>query len=102
MKHLKTFEENYINNMHDMVDPEPGFTPPFEPGSENEVIQRYCEKYPDNADFFNAFIDVYPTSEEYQASVLGACEDEYENDEDSYDDDDDDDDHVGLTDEGSH
>ena len=39
MKHLKTFEENYITNMQDMVDPEPGFTPPFEPGSEDEVIK---------------------------------------------------------------
>ena len=93
MKHLKTFKENYITGMSDMVDPEPGFTPPFEPGSEDEVIQRYVAKFPDFSEFFENFLDRFPDKETFEERLWDYFdEDEYDDaDDDDADDDDEDD-----------
>lgn len=109
MKHLKKFEEldkTYNGAMKNMYDVEPEFTPPFEPGSEDEVVDRYSKKYPEFSEFFNEFLEVFPNKEEFDAEILKYCEEEYGQDEDTYEDeedyddaDDDENDDKALTDE---
>lgn len=74
MKHLKTFENHIPEHMS-------------ENSSEPEsVIQKYIQKYPEYSEFFTNFIEEYPDGSSFKAAILGACEGEYESDEESYED----------------
>lgn len=89
MKHLKTFEEEQTYNgaMKNMYDVEPDFTPPFESGSEDEVIQRYVANHPEFSDFFNNFLDRFPDKETFDERLWDYIDDEDEYDEDESDED---------------
>jgi len=92
MKHLKTFEDQTYNGaMKNMDDIEPEFTPPFEPGSEDEVIQRYCEKYPEFSEFFENFLERFPDKETFDDRLWEYFDEDEDFDEDDYDEDDEDD-----------
>lgn len=91
MKYLIKFEEldkTYYGAMKNMADNELEFTPPFESDSEDEVVDRYSKQYPEFSEFFNEFLEIFPTKDVFDDDILKYCDHEFSNDEDAYEDED--------------
>ncbi len=78
MKHLRTFED--LNDLSIENDFNGLNTDKYDQNSSKEVVEMFIERYPEQEEFFTTFMEIFPTSEEYQDAVLSVCEEEYAGD----------------------